>query len=239
MKQHVNYNRTITLICVLVLLCIPAMVMAFDVDGDGKEGLPEAIHALQVSSGIIPSTPPTGDAQPEDVVKGHTFSNSEETGLTGTRYPAPIPKIGNLESELGVEWPSPRITGNAILGYVDNLTGLHWAPPENYSGVGGNYLNMDGYCDTLTMGLPPIVLNDWRVPNIRELLSLVDYSTMYPRLPIGHPFGLIDHAKAYWTSTTLPIIPAKLYSVNFADGTITAEDPVNTKLYVWCVRGNK
>ena len=30
--------------------------------------------------------------------------------------------------------------------------------------------------------------NDWRLPNVKELQSLLDYGHDYPALPPGHPF---------------------------------------------------
>lgn len=41
---------------------------------------------------------------------------------------------------------------------------------------------------------------DWRLPNIRELESLVDLNRHSPALPAGHPFD--DIAEGYWSATT-------------------------------------
>jgi hypothetical protein len=41
---------------------------------------------------------------------------------------------------------------------------------------------------------------NWRLPNIRELESLVDLSRHSPALPADHPFGHV--AGGYWSSTT-------------------------------------
>jgi hypothetical protein len=41
---------------------------------------------------------------------------------------------------------------------------------------------------------------DWRLPNIRELESLVDLNRHSPALAAGHPFGHI--ADGYWSATT-------------------------------------
>lgn len=235
MKYLDYFDIFVPTLFVLVWLSLPTTVFSFDVDGDGKEGLAESIHALQVSAGVIPTEPATGDALPEDVLRGHSFSNSEETGLTGTRFPAPVPKLGNEMSEMGVEWPNPRFTGNDIFGYLDNLTGLHWALPENYSGIGGNHINMSGYCDNLIMGLTPVILNDWRLPNLRELLSLIDYTEVSPALPSDHPFGSIDTTKNYWTSTLVGVSFA-YWTVDFAVGYTEAKDYFSEKIYVWCVR---
>lgn len=40
----------------LLLVLLAATVYAYDVDGDGREGLPETIHSLQVLAGLSPSS---------------------------------------------------------------------------------------------------------------------------------------------------------------------------------------
>ena len=74
----------IYLVTALFYTSLISTSFAFDVDGDGKEGLAESIHALQVASGIIPTPPATGDASPQDVLIDHTFSTSRDIGLSGT-----------------------------------------------------------------------------------------------------------------------------------------------------------
>ena len=62
---------------------------------------------------------------------------------------------------------------------------------------------------------------DWRLPNIRELQSLVDYGTFNPTLPAGHPFVNVPLgvpaalAVAYWSSTTYQGGHSFAYIVNF------------------------
>ena len=51
---------------------------------------------------------------------------------------------------------------------------------------------------------------DWRLPNIRELLSVVDFSQVFPvlTLPDGHPFTNVvafedgGYPASYWSSTS-------------------------------------
>ena len=45
------------------------------------------------------------------------------------------------------------------------------------------------------------VQGNWRLPNVRELQSLIDYGRYQPALPSGHPFIGVRSAY-YWTSTT-------------------------------------
>ncbi|HQS58781.1 MAG TPA: DUF1566 domain-containing protein [Gallionellaceae bacterium] len=46
--------------------------------------------------------------------------------------------------------------------------------------------------------------SDWRLPNCRELRSLVSHQTRRPALPKGHPFVNVFPGW-YWSSTTAAI----------------------------------
>ncbi len=87
------------IIFVLVILFISVFTtsFSFDVDGDGKEGLAEAIHALQIASGLVPTQPATGDAATSEVLIGKVFSNSSAVGITGT-----MPNYGSAAFTPGV-----------------------------------------------------------------------------------------------------------------------------------------
>jgi hypothetical protein len=145
-------------------------------------------------------------------------SDSDETYAqftqTGSITPAPVPKTGQTESvlpgddgdlQLGVTWPDPRFTDNGDGTVTDNLTGLIWLKNANCFNalVWADALQAsndlaDGQCglvDGSTAG-------DWRLPNIKELLSLIDYSNAEPALPPGDLFtGVL--AGLYWSSTSV------------------------------------
>ncbi len=80
---------------------------------------------------------------------------------------------------------------------------------------------------------------DWRLPNVRELLSLVDYGSSFPALPAGHPFINVV-SSSYWTSTTDAFYTAGGYAwyVSFNHGWVEYNDDL-AQYYVWCVRGGK
>ncbi|EGB14376.1 hypothetical protein DND132_1163 [Pseudodesulfovibrio mercurii] len=76
---------------------------------------------------------------------------------------------------------------------------------------------------------------DWRLPNRRELYSLVDHAEREPALPSGHPFEHVWAGKC-WTATTSARDHAYAWWVQFSGGRMffgrKADDAV-----VWPVRG--
>jgi hypothetical protein len=96
----------------------------------------------------------------------------------------------------GVTNPVPRFVALDESDQIrDNLTGLIWAKDANINGT-KNWSAAITYCESLVYG----GTNDWRLPNIRELSSLVDYANNNPALPTGHPFSNVQ--SFYWSSTT-------------------------------------
>jgi hypothetical protein len=100
---------------------------------------------------------------------------------------APVPKTGQTTSyatgddgdlKKGVAWPTPRFTDNNNGTVTDNLTGLIWMKNANAFGMrtwaqalsDANGLHDDGIND-LKDGSQA---GDWRLPNRKELESLVD-----------------------------------------------------------------
>ena len=208
---------------------------AFDINGDGEEGLAEAIHALQVVAGLIPDTTSEGDAEEEDVLSGKTFSSDSGTGLTGTRPPAPPAKSGQTISyhsgddgdlQRGVIVDSTRFSDNGDGTITDNQTGLIWLKQCSClssiawdSAIVQARSLTSGYCG-LSDGS---VAGDWRIPNIKELLSLVDYGKYMPAVPTGHPFvGTIS--TSFWTSSTLSLNTSMAWSIQLDIGELFYND---------------
>ena len=76
----------------------------------------------------------------------------------------------------------------------------------------------------------------WRLPNVRELASLLDYGQSDRALPDGHPFVNVD--SWYWSSSSRTDVPALAWYVSFFNGEIH-EDGKAGGLAVWPVRGGQ
>ena len=149
-----------------------------------------------------------------------------------------IPKTGQTETfyagddgdlKIGVAWPSPRFVVNADKSLTDRLTGLSWVPDANTPTipgcVGGKkaWQSIFNYVDCLN-DANFLGHDDWRVPNINELRSLVNYSQQYPANWLRDQGFNNFQADNYWSSTisATTSIPdgEQLWSwhVNFYDG---------------------
>jgi len=59
--------------------------------------------------------------------------------------------------------------------------------------------------------------SDWRLPNRRELVSLIDYAQARPALPAGHPFVGLELAW-YWSATSYAGDPAYAWYLHLEGG---------------------
>ena len=75
---------------------------------------------------------------------------------------------------------------------------------------------------------------DWRLPNVKELHSLIDFSKSYPAIPDS---GLFQDLQSnwYWSSTTVAHSNHFAWVVNLVEGDASHSDKL-TGWYVWPVR---
>ena len=135
---------------------------------------------------------------------------------------------------------APRFTDNGDGTVKDHLTGLIWLQNANCFGI-LDWTTALSDANTLSGGACGLtdgsVAGAWRLPNLRELQSLIDYQHFTPPLPTGHPFSGVQSVH-YWSSSTYAGIPDYAWVVDTVDGYVYAHSKVSTS-YVWPVRGGQ
>ncbi len=102
----------------------------------------------------------------------------------------------------------PQFHDNGDGTVSDLSTGLMW---QKNSVQGISWQDGLAYCQGLQLGGH----SDWRLPDVNELISLVDYAQSSPSINGQYFTNTSTH---YWSSTTYPSDPAKAYHVCFLRG---------------------
>lgn len=113
---------------------------------------------------------------------------------------------------------------------TDAGTGLTWQ--QNYLGSLLSWQEALDYCN----GLDLTGKNDWRLPNIKELTTIVDLSKYNPSIYSAFPSTIIA-LTLHWTSTTSVSEPNYAWIVDFNRGR-SGVTPKGDSIQVRCVRGN-
>jgi len=151
------------------------------------------------------------------------------------------------ELQAGVPWPVPRFIDHGDGTITDSLTGLMWLKDATCLGINiwrntALYItdfntypeNYSSRCYDYTASY-----DDWRLPNLKELQSLIDYSQYEPPLPSGHPFKNVQSSYFYyWTSSTYSNDPKGAWSVDIWYG-IVYPFIKELQFFIWPVRGGK
>ncbi|MCP4627628.1 MAG: DUF1566 domain-containing protein [bacterium] len=141
--------------------------------------------------------------------------------------------------QMGVSWPAPRFIDNGDGTVTDGLTGLTWLKNANCFGT-KTWLHALASSTFLAAGQCGLndssVFGDWRMPNVRELHSLNDFSNFSPALPTGHPFTGVQ-SSYYWSSTTHAYTTVSAWYVHMSYGGVYYGGKDYFDFYVWPVRG--
>jgi hypothetical protein len=193
-----------------------------------------------------------------------------DTGQTGTyddmgSIPAPTAGADWYGQDSQFDGPQPSYTNNDDGTVTDNVTGLMWTQSPDLNGDGiidsNDKLLLSAAltrADTITVG----GYDDWRVPTIKELYSLMhfagtdvsayaedDTSVLTPFLdPTAFAFGYGDVAAGerlidvQFATTSIYMDTVMdgqegMFGVNFADGRIKGYPTASKTLYVLFVRG--
>jgi len=139
--------------------------------------------------------------------------------------------------ERGVAWPVPRFTDQGNGTVTDNLTGLMWTKNANLPGTYKTWQQALDYVKGMNAGTySNFGYTDWRLPNRKELQSLIDRSRYNPALPSGHPFTSVQ-GDSYWSSTSYVGNGARAWIVYMDSGYVSYYGGKSNPFYVWPVRG--
>jgi hypothetical protein len=198
-----------------------------------------------------------GDCDADDVTTFlEDFGRSQFFNPCPPDGPAPVAKTGQTTSyatgddgdlERGVALVSPRFTDNLDGTVTDNQTGLIWLKNANCFGgrTWNNALSDSNGLENGECGLTDgSGQGDWRLPNRRELFSLIHDEYVNPALPNtagtgqwseGDPFNNVDSYN-YWSSNTYAGYANDAWYVYMYGGTVGGY-PKTSIHRVWPVRG--
>jgi hypothetical protein len=147
----------------------------------------------------------------------------------------------------GVTGPALKYKNNGDGTFTDRNTQLVWEKKDNRGGVhdvGNMYLwsssgtAADGSLFTTfltTLNTPPCFAGhcDWRIPNIKELQSIVDYSKVEPATSVPGATAV----SFYWSSTSDANTPSFAWLVYFFNGFMGSDNKSFNLIHARAVQG--
>ncbi len=133
----------------------------------------------------------------------------------------------------GVAWPSPRFADNGDQTVTDKLTGLAWTRDANPANGYKSWQQALDYVKTLN-SRNHLGHNDWRLPNVNELESLVNKQADVAAWLGSQGFYNVQKDD-YWTSSTYAAYTACAWSVGMYSGIVSGHGKADGG-YVWPVR---
>jgi len=226
-----------------------------------------AIAAVFIAAMFLPGLIRAGELDPPDQPITGTMKTLDEIYDKleviddkldgGSCQGAPVEKTGQTTSyatgddgdlEKGVAWPVPRFTDNEDGTVKDNLTGLIWLKNANCFGLRA-WSDALSDCNGLaseSCGLTDgSVAGDWRLPNLKELLSMIHWGVYNPvvsdtsgtgQWSADDPFTGVQ-SYFYWSSTTLVNSTSQAWNVDMNYGYVNP-NPKGGNRHVWPVRGS-
>lgn len=170
---------------------------------------------------------------PEMMVPGCLATGQERCYDTAGRE---IPCTGSGQDgewQRGVALPDPRFACEGELAR-DQLTGLVWTRNANLAEFPMTWQEAFVFIADMNRS-QAFGCTDWRLPNRRELRSLLSHQTSRPALPAGHPFTHVFPGW-YWTSTSAAISPAHAWYVHM-EGARMFFGGKDQSFLVWPVSG--
>jgi len=131
-----------------------------------------------------------------------------------------------------VRFIEQTIDGDDIV--IDRATGLIWAADGDEAGCHNGTQTLPEAAIIYAEGLVDFAgYSDWRIPNINELLSIVQWELSNPCI---YTVFTNTVSSEYWTSSLYNVDPNDYWAVNFNNSKIN-NNSLLASLYVRCVRG--
>jgi hypothetical protein len=169
------------------------------------------------------------------------YTADKNDGIAGE---VAVPDDGTVQAGAALSY-----TDNGDGTVTDNNTGLIWEKKGDsgdlhdkdnvyyWSGNGSQETIWDWLDDVNAEGGTGYAgHNDWRIPNVKELQSIVDYNIPDPGLRINPTFGPTV-AFNYWSSTSHGLYPTSAWGVAFGGGDVPEGSDKSNSLFVRAVRG--
>jgi len=131
----------------------------------------------------------------------------------------------------GVPWISARFIDHGDGTVTDQMTGLMWRRDAYTAGVALTW----GQAVTHCLEMDYANYEDWRLPTIRELLSLADFGRSLPALPENHPFINVQ-LESYWTSSVYVVNDTRAWNIGLVSGVLLEHQTMSFASHVWAVR---
>lgn len=137
-------------------------------------------------------------------------------------------------SRAGVAWPNPRfvVKGDCV---SDNLTGLIWAKDGNLA-VTPTWQGALDWVDSLNSGGGLCGQTDWRLPNRKELKTLVNRQQANSALWLNTQGFSNVQADYYWSSSTVANYANGAWVVYMDGGHESSSSKADGNGCVWPVR---
>ena len=204
----------------------------FDKDVDGTDAFVFKQHFGR--STLINPCPPDGPAPVERTGQTYCYNDAGDTIPCWLCADAVCSHTGqDGDWRKGASWPNPRFTDPGDGTVTDNLTGLMWTKDVYQIPSQMTWQAALDACNNLAYATH----DDWRLPNNKEFISLMDYGSTFPALPPENPF-INTHGGEFWTATS-SYLGRNAWHVNINSGSLNTDNKTSNNFAVWAVRGGR
>jgi hypothetical protein len=141
--------------------------------------------------------------------------------------------LQSIAVQAGIKWPKPRFSVNGDT-VIDCLTELTWTRDASCSQVFITWKDAEHMVEQMNIK-KFFGFDDWRIPHILELESLIDLERHSPALPEDHPFENVRDF--YWSATTSVYETRYAWALYMKDGALGVGFKANPEFFLWPVRG--